>query len=47
VLALPLAAGIARRVWLDEPGPGHNLLLAKAGATLVLFAIGFHLGAFL
>jgi 1,4-dihydroxy-2-naphthoate octaprenyltransferase len=47
VLALPLAAGVARRVRRDEPGPGHNLLLAKAGATLVLFAIGFHLGAFL
>lgn len=47
VLALPLAAGVARRVSRDEPGPGHNLLLAKAGATLLLFAIGFHLGAFL
>ena len=47
VLALPLAAGVARRVWREEPGPGHNLLLAKAGASLVLFAIGFHLGAYL
>ncbi|MFM7181474.1 MAG: 1,4-dihydroxy-2-naphthoate octaprenyltransferase [Verrucomicrobiales bacterium] len=47
LLALPLAAGVTRRVSRDEPGPGHNLLLAKAGATLVLFAIGFHLGAFL
>lgn len=47
VLALPLAARVARRVLSDSPGPGHNILLAKAGATLVLFAIGFHLGSLL
>lgn len=47
MLALPVASGVARRVLREPPGPSHNLLLAKAGATLVLFAVGFHLGAFL
>ena len=47
LVALPLAGAVARRVGREPPGPGHNLLLAKAGVCLMLFAIGFHLGAFL
>ncbi len=45
VLALPLAIGTALRIARQEPGPGHNLLLARAGLVLVFFAIGFHIGS--
>lgn len=47
VLALPLAIGTALRIARQDPGPGHNLLLARTGLVLVLFAIGFHTGSWL
>lgn len=47
VLAWPLARSVAARVRSEDPGPGHNFLLAKTGLVLLTFAAGFHIGSFI
>ena len=43
LLAAPGALYVMRRIRTDNPGPGHNRLLALAGVILIVFALGFHL----
>ena len=47
VVALPLAWRVARAVGRDDPGRVFNRHLARAGATMVLYALGFTAGVLL